>query len=347
VALAENKQTGVIMSEITPPESQEDNEIILGDESSHQAISFKLAQAFYNEITGKSEKVTEEFNPSFILTMENVKQLHQRIIQSTTQYNVQSANASFSVEYVNDSSERFSSIERFMTHAGTKGQPVEEVAISYNLFVILPQTNKPQEYRINITLVSRSAKVEGMKKQMDVIPFSISLWQFETQFTCRASVDFIDITVANSFISVIKSWVDCLEVTSINPVLKKIRPLSKYLPLLGQYGLLAVAAFYTYEQLPIYFQNSEPSTTAAFVLIAFLFNFLFFKAGRFIGYKAERHLDSIYQLSYINFSAADKRLVEESSASVRKNITKSIGYILLTIILAVLSNGISKYIFGS
>ncbi len=129
------------MSEITSSESPDDNEIILGDDSSHQAISFKLAQAFYNEITGKSEKVTEEYNPSFILTMENVKQLHQRIIQSTTQYNVQSANASFSIEYVNESSERFSSIDRFMTHAGAKGQPVEEVAISYNLFVVLPQTN--------------------------------------------------------------------------------------------------------------------------------------------------------------------------------------------------------------
>ncbi len=196
-------------------------------------------------------------------------------------------------------------------------------------------------------LVSRSAKVEGMKKQMDDIPFSIPLWQFETKFTCRASVDFIDITVANAFISVIKSWVDCLEVTSMNPVLKKIRPLSKYLPLLGQYGLLAFGVFYTYEQLPIYFQQPEPSTTATFILVAFLFNFLLFKVGRFIGYKAERHLDSIYQLSYINFSGADARLVRESSASVRTNITKSVGYILLTVILAVLSNGISKYIFGS
>jgi len=335
------------MTEIESSGTPDSNEIILGDDSSKQAISFKLAQAFYNEITGKSEKVTEEFNPSFILTMENVNQLHQRIIQSTAQYNVKSANASFSVEYVNDSSERFSSIERFMAHAGAKGQPIEEVAISYNLFVILPQTNKPQEYRINILLVSRCAKVESMKKHMDDMPFSFPLWRFESKFTCRASVDFIDITVANSFISVIKSWIDCLEVTSMNPVLKKIRHLSKYLPLLGQYGLLAIGVFYANKQLLMYFHQPEASTTASFILIAFLFNFLMFKLGRFVGYKSERHLDSIYQLSYINFSGADARLAKESSASVRANITKSVGYIIFSFVLAVASNGVSKFIFGS
>jgi hypothetical protein len=234
-----------------------------------------------------------------------------------------------------------------MAHAGAKGQPVEEVAISYNLLVVLPQTNKPQEYRINILLMSRSAKIESMKKQLDEIPFSIPLWQFESKFTCRASVDFIDITVANSFISVIKSWIDCLDVTSMNPVLKKIRPLSKLLPLLGQYCLLAMGAFYTHKQLPIYFQQPEASTTASFILVAFLFNFLLFKFGRFIGHKSERHLDCIYQLSYINFSGADARLARESSANVRANLTKSVGYIIFSIVLAVASNGVSKFIFGS
>ncbi|WP_114783858.1 hypothetical protein [Vibrio tetraodonis] len=335
------------MTEIITSETPEDKEIILGDDSSNQAISFKLAQAFYNEITGKSERVTEDFNPSFILTMDNISQLHHRIIQSTTQYNVQSANASFSVEYVNDSSERFSSIERFMAHAGSKGQPVEEVAISYNLLVVLPQTHKPQEYRINILLASRSAKVEGMKEQIDVIPFSIPLWQFESKFTCRASVDFVDITVANSFMSVIKNWIDCLEVTSMNPVLKWVRPTSKYLPLIGQYSLLAIGAYFTNQHVSSYFENPEPTTTASFVLIAFLFNFLLFKFGRFIGYKSERHLDSIYQLSYIDFSGADRRLATESSSSVKKNIVKSIAYILFSITVALVSNELSKQIFIS
>ncbi|WP_128816145.1 hypothetical protein [Aeromonas veronii] len=335
------------MTKVINSSTSGSNDVILGDDSSQQAISFKLAQAFYNEITGKSEKLTEEFNPSFILTQSDVNQLHHRIIQSTAQYNVQSANASFSVGYVNDSSERFSSIERFMAHAGTKGQPVEEIAINYNILVILPKTNKPQEYKINVLLISRTAKVEGMKEHINDYPFSIPLWQFESKFTCRVSVDFVDITVANSFVSVIKSWIDCLEVTSMSPVLKKARPLSKFLPVLGKYGLLFVGVFYTQKQLPIYFENMEPSTTASFILIAILFNFLLIKIGHFIGYKSERHLDAIYQLSYVNFSGADLRLARDSEGSVRSNLKKSLCYILTTIVLSVLSNGISNYIYSS
>ncbi|MBU1618916.1 MAG: hypothetical protein KJ556_16885 [Gammaproteobacteria bacterium] len=334
------------MSELIASEMPESSNVIVGEENSNQAISFKLAQAFYNEITGKSERIAEEFNTSFILTMENINQLHLRIVQSTAQYNVISANASFSVEYVNDSSERFSSIERFMMHAGAKGRAVEEVAISYNILVVLPQTRKPQEYRLNILFASRTAKIEGMKKQIDDMPFSIPLWQFENKFTCRASINFVDITVANSFMSVVKNWLDCLEVTSLNPILKFIRYLSGYLPLLGQYGLLMIGAIYTNSQMNQYFQEPAASTTASFILLAFIFNFLMFRLGRFIGVKSERHLDFIYQISYINFSGADKKLATESSTSVRTHVAKSIVYIVFSIGLAVAANWLSKYVFG-
>jgi hypothetical protein len=332
------------MTELAIDESSEENQVMLGDESSQQAMSFKLAQAFYNELTGKSERVKEEFNSSFILTMDNVRQLHHRIIQSSAQYNVASANASFSVIYLNDSSERFSSIERFMAHAGAKGIVVEEVDISYRLLVILPQTNKPQEYRINIRLISRCAKVEGMKEEFKDLPVSFPLWQFEGKLTCRASIDFVDITVANAFMSVIKSWNDCLEVTEMNPVLKKARHLAKYFPGAFQYGLLATGTYFTYQAIVPFFGIPTPESTAKFVLYAILVNFLLLKTGRFIGNKAENNLNQIYQPSYIKFSGADEKLAKGSSSSVRTNISLSIGYIVLTLGLGIISSTLASLI---
>ena len=90
----------------------DDKKILLGDDASEKAMSFQLAQAFYSEITEKAERLCEEYSPSFILTVENVKQLHNRITQSSAQYNVVTANTSFSVRFMNESSERYSSIER-------------------------------------------------------------------------------------------------------------------------------------------------------------------------------------------------------------------------------------------
>jgi len=322
-----------------------ENQIILGDETSQQAISFKMAQAFYSEITGKSEKITEKFTKSFILNIEDVEQLHKRIIQSTTQYNVASANVSFSVAYQNDSSERLSSIDRLKVHAGTKGLPVEEIDISYNFLIILPGTKKPQEYRINIQLVSRVVKLEKLKEQMADMSISLPLWHFDSELTCRASVDFIDITVANSFMSVIKDWNNGLEEVTTNILLKKIRSVAKYMPSVFQYGLLVAGVFYTLIHMEEYFTVIKPEATAKFVLIAYLFNFIIWKAGRAMGRKSESHLNQLYDISYINFSGADKNLAQSSSVSKRNSTLLSAFYLVGTIVVGVISSSLAAMLF--
>lgn len=335
------------MTDIIGNGDEKDSQVILGDETSQQAMSFKLAQAFYSEITGKAEKISEKFVKSFILTIENIEQLHQRIIQSTTQYNVVSANVSFSVEYQNDSSERFSSIERFKTHAGSKGVPVEEVDINYNFLFILPGTQKPQEYRINIRLISRVVKLEDLREKTEDMPFSVPLWQYDNELTCRASIDFIDITVANAFMSVIKTWNNALDEVDTHTIIKKIRPYSRYLPVLFKYGLLVAGTYYTFGVVDKYFISSEPKTTAMFILIAYLFNFILWKIGLFLGRKAESHLDQLYEVSFISFSGADKTLANRCATAKRKNTIYSVCYLVGTFILGVLASGMANVIFQS
>lgn len=335
------------MSDIVQNEEEQSGQIILGDESSHQAISFKMAQAFYSEITGKSEKISEKFTKSFILTIENIEQLHHRIVQSTAQYNVVSANASFSIEYQNDSSERFSSIERFRTHASSKGVPIEEVDINYNFLFVLPETKKPQEYSINIRLVSRIVKLEDLRERTSDMPFSMPLWQFDNGLTCRASIDFIDITVANSLMSVIKSWLSGLEEVETHSVVKKIRPWAKYTPAICKYGLLFSGVYYTLNVINHYFATPEAHTTAVFILIAYLFNFLLWKSGLFTGRKIECHINQMYEISYISFSGADKKLAKECSAAKRKNSIYGFGYLLGTFAIGFLSSGVATLVFKS
>lgn len=327
----------------------EEGRILLGDDASEKAISFKLAQAFYNEITEKSERLSEEYSASFILSIESIKQLHNRIIQSTAQYNVVTANSSFSAKYMNDSSERFSSIERFELHAGAKGVPVEEVDINYNLLVVLPQTKKPQEYRINIRLISRTAKLESMKREMMSFPVSIPMAQFENKFTCRVTVHFVDITVANSFISVIKGWFDCLETTELSSLIKALRSISHIIPILAKWGMLATALYVVLGLSSGYLSHKEVpyEALAAFMLTSMCFGFFMFRIGAFSGSKAEEALDQIYQISYIHLSGADKKLAEGSGGQSKVNIIKACAYVITTVVLGVLSSGIAGKIFGS
>lgn len=335
------------MSEILSKGNGQDGQIILGDETSQQAISFKLAQAFYSEITGKSEKIIEKFTKSFILTIDNIEQLHMRIIQSTTQYNVASANVYFVVEYQNDSSERFSSLERFKMHAGSKGVPAEEVYINYNFLFILPETQKPQEYRINIRLISRIVKLEDLREKTEDMPFSFPLWEFDNELTCRASVDFIDITVANAFMSVIRTWNNSLEEVVTNPIIKQIRPYSRYMPSLFKYGLLSCGVYYTVSVVEGYFLSPAAHTTAMFILIAYLFNFFLWKFGMFTGTKAESHLNQLYDVSYISFSGADNNLAKQCKTAKRKNTIFSFAYLACTFLVGVLASGVANFVFKS
>lgn len=333
------------MQEIINSSGDEAGRILLGDDASQQAISFRTAQAFYNEITGKTEQISEKFTKSFVLSIENIGQLHHRIIQSTTQYRVISANASFSITYQNDSSERFSSIERFNAHASAKGIPVEEVDISYRYLIVLPDTNKPQEYRINISLISRVVKLEGIRQEMAEIDVSMPLWRFDSKLTCRATIDFTDITVANSFMSVIKSWERTLDEVETNLLIKKVRPFAKYMPSIFKYSLLLAGAYYTFGVVEKYFSSPEPQTTAVFLLIAYLFNFLLWKIGSYAGSKSEIHLNQLYEVSYINFSSADKKLAAECNATRKRNVLLGALYFAGTFVVGVLASGLANYIF--
>lgn len=335
------------MSEIIDASEEQGGQIILGDGASQQAISFKMAQAFYSELTGKSEQISEKFTKSYILTINNIEQLHQRIIQSTAQYKVVSANASFSIKYQNDSSERFSSIERFKLHAGAKGIPVEEVDISYSFLVVLPETKKPQEYKINISLLSRTVKIEDLRRKIEDINISIPLWQFDNELTCRASIDFTDITVANAFMSVIQSWERTLDEVETSSLIKNIRPFAKYMPSVFKYGLLLVGSYYTLDVVDKYFSSPTAHTTAVFVLIAFIFNFLLWRIGLNTGNKSERHLNQLYEVSYICFSGADKKLADECTSTRNKNIVYGGLYLAGTFLIGVLASGVASYIFKS
>lgn len=298
-------------------ESDENEPIRIGDDSAHKSISFQLAQDFYNEITGKSERLTEKIQSSFVLTLSDIEQLHHRLVQSTEQYNVVSENTAFSVKYVGDSGERFSSLERLKLHAGHKGRAIEEIDLVYNLLLVLPKTRRPQEYKISISLISRVAKIEGMRGEFEMFPIQIPLFQFERFKTGEVIIDFVDITVANAIMATVKTWVDGLPTSQMPHMLKVLRSKSRYAPAILKYGFLAIVTFYISRySKELLATGVGLRETAEFILCSILLSFIFYRIGLFIGEIVEKSLGQIYEISYINFTPADERFVEKSRAKV-------------------------------
>lgn len=335
------------MNDLVIGNTNEHDAINVGDESAGKKISFQLAQDFYNEITGKSERLTDKIKSSYVLTLADIENLNHRIVQSTEQYNIVSQNATFSVRYVGDSSERFSSLDRLRIHAGHKGLPVEEVDITYKLLVVLPKTQRPQEYTIRISFVSRVAKIEEMRKTMADAPFAVPFFHFEGLQTGNIVIDFVDISVANAIMATIKSWADCLKKRSTNEFIKIARRKSHYFPIITKYSFVALCAYHIHQYSSPILAGSPPIKIAVnFALASVLIAYLSLKIGAFIGRKAEKSIDEVYEISYIHFSSADENLVEETEAKITRSVISSLGALIAAFLIGIASSIAATLMIG-
>lgn len=336
------------MTEVVEIDGYEDDGkkvVVMGDERATNQISFQLAQDFYNEITGKSERLKELYSDPFILKLNDIEQLYQRLLQSTEQYNICSFHETYTVNYVDDSSERFSSLERLKLHNGSKGSAVEEFIATFSILIILPKTSRPQEYKITVRLASRVAKIEEMRRQIGSMPFEIPLYQLENANAASFSIDYVDSTVANALMSVIKSWFNTVEKNSISTSVKTIRNFSHFVPRVSKYGLLAIVIYSIWQLSGVYLID-EVSTKVStlFTLFSLLAAYLSIRLGLFTGKRAEIALDSIYEQSYINFSGADDNFVKKSSTKIRKSKIKALLSLVGTIIVGISCSLIANWI---
>ncbi|MGR5241278.1 hypothetical protein ACPV36_10325 [Photobacterium damselae] len=338
------------MTEIVEIEGYVDDRekvVVLGDEKATNKISFQLAQDFYNEITGKSERLKELSNESFILKLSDIEQLYYRLKQSTEQYNIVSFHESYIVNYVDDSSERYSSFERLQLHNGAKGSAVEEFIASFNILIVLPQTNRPQEYKITVKLASRVARIEGMRNQMGSMPFDIPLCHLEGVNVASFSIEYVDSTVATALMSVLKSWFNTVEKNSTSSSIKTIRKYSHLAPRLTKYGLLFTSCYLGWDLSSILLlENVDTRIAVLFVLGSLLCAYISINFGYFLGKKTEIALDSIYEQSYINFSGADDNFIKNSSCRIRASKINAALNLIVTIVIGVGCSLVASWLYA-
>ncbi len=188
-----------------------DKVINLGKGDASRQISFQLAQDFYSEITGKSEEIEEDYRDPVVITRHDIEQLNHYVHQTLEQYQVASCSYNISVKYIKDSSERYSSIERFSIHAERKGKAVENVTLVYRVLILLPKIDRPQEYKISIVLRSREAEVESMREDLILLKYGFPILFFERSTTVSFRIEFIDISVARAIMGSLDRWKDGLE----------------------------------------------------------------------------------------------------------------------------------------
>jgi len=75
-------------------------------------ITMQQLQQIYSELTGKAESLNSYYDDPIRLSFDDVEVLHHRIMQTWEQYRVVSSTVVFTIYYLRNTKDQFTSFER-------------------------------------------------------------------------------------------------------------------------------------------------------------------------------------------------------------------------------------------
>ncbi len=307
-------------SPVSPEGADDDNQGVVIDTAggSSTQVSFQQLQAVYNALTGKTEKITKQFDRPVRVEINDLIQLDARIAQTLEQYNVKARTCTVTVFHKEDVKEVYSSFERFKAYDSSRLCPVERIQVAYEFLILLPKVNKPQTYTLTIWLVSGVVVFKEMREKLPKELFAI----FGTK-SGYVEVEYVDYMVARNFVSIVDGWSKSLPVAPRQPVLEKIISKSHYFPVLFKYALLVACAYaITTKISPATLHGTNSFIDLSTVLIwSGVFLFILYRVGLRIGEAVESYIDAYQPLTYIHLNRGDKILIDETHKENGKTLT--------------------------
>lgn len=126
-----------------------------------------------------------------------------RTLQTCEQYQIKALTTELKIYYIDDTSDTFSSFERFKTFNAGADSSVESVLFKYNFLILLPKTKQPQSYTITIRVASRVA----INKKIDSASFEIpKILKVIGTRNAIVTIEYVDYVVARTFLNIIDGW---------------------------------------------------------------------------------------------------------------------------------------------
>lgn len=299
-----------------------------------QKVSWQVIQAVYNHMTGKTEALSNNYELPIQINMGRLGQLNNKIVQISEQYTIQASNCSVTVFHQNDSKEEFSSFDRFKLYNASINSPVERVEIKYEILKTLPKTNKIQRYSISILLISGVVAESEIREIRKSIPGGfMAVIGYDTAIL---KINYVDYVVAKNYQTGIEEW---LKSTAIEPMPKPIEFLKKhsnFIRIILKYVILLSIIYSIYKLVPQFVTDNSLISFTYFSIWSWLAVFFGYKVGVFLSYHFRLTLNNYSPLTFIDLNAGDKREIEKSKVSRKKNKWKALGTFSLNIICAII-----------
>jgi len=162
-------------------------------------------QQMHAELTGKAESISSYYDDPIHLTLDDIENMHHRLMQTWEQYRVESSTFTFTIYYLRNTKDQFTTFERLKFQVSSGAEPVESVLLKYNLLVVLPHVPKPQAYIISVRVISRMAIERRMREGGPFIPLPRFI-KLLAQHTASVEIEYIDYSVARALLATIDDW---------------------------------------------------------------------------------------------------------------------------------------------
>jgi len=300
-----------------------------------QLVSMQVVQDVYNEMTGKTEKLSKSIKSNHKTKFEDVEQLNTKVHQLYEQYNILENNCNITLYHIDDCNEVFSSFERFRLYDKSSLSAVENIRLQYNFLILLPKSNRPQTYTLEINIHSRSAIRKKSEKEHGL---SKRIMNIVSSRTAVIEIEYIDYTVARNFMVTIQHWFEALDSTERNKVVEIIQDHTHSIVFSFKYisALFILTYFYLNHESWL---QSAMSIELIFKLSILCFGSVFILSGiaARLGITLARSIENIHPMSYLKLNRGDDKAILCLQKSNKKSIAKVLLSVLFTIGINVFS----------
>lgn len=310
-------------------------------------VSMQVYQAIYNDITGKTEKITDTYDTYYSIALNEIVNLEKRLQQFCEQYHIKGANTSITIFHTKGSRERFSSFERLNTYNAANTVPVERINIELNFLIVLPKINKPQNYKVKIMLMSGVAIIdkhdEGLPKEL---PINVVMRAIQKD-TAAIEIEYVDYIVARGISDLFKEWIKSLPETPADKAIAWWQSKSHTVRMFISTIFLLVAVYFSTSNVESFLPPTESDTAglARYLIYSFASVFLVYGIGNYIGRRIERAIDVISPngFSVIQINAGDQKLINKYNNKKSKSKWRVIKELLVALLVSICSFLLASY----
>ena len=280
------------------------------------AKDLELAQVIYKKITEKTEKTTKSYSAKYEINLDSIKQIYNKLNQITHSWTTLGPNCDVSVTYSDDTTDNFSSAEKFFLMDTTKTSPIIDIAFKYSFLhqTIISETEKPfQPYSITIRILNTNAVYD----RDDILP---SRFRRFLGSTLVVEFEYVDYMIVKSLISTVDSWVEGLDTLKNSKILNFFKKKYNYGgKILGFLFFTISSIIILLKPIELNFSNLK-NTFIILLLIISVCTYL----GSYIGNKIEELIDSFMSNTRIVITIGDIKLVKKYENKNKKNVFKLI-----------------------